>query len=485
MNKSEAMWSTRSRVSKPSKASKASSAAGSTMTAPSAVDTSNATNHLKEHLKEQERLGTWTTEESLKQWRSALVTFTQMLWGFDLEATLQGLVGSPRAADAFVAFLDGCSALPGTEGDVGNESERMRSYCIGLGWSPEAADEAADVVAQSDRLMDLAVFRLLRSVAELQNRLDHATTREEHAAVEYAAAKLTIEYRQVLGVSLEGAAALGLPRERLAQMGSDARTVLCESPLLSAFITSPMSHPLINDLLPNSLTAFESALTLSQEARALLWSGYKLPADAAGWLVALSSVGEMLPACIVISDISLPGNPMIYVNPEFSRVTGYSKVEALGRNCKFLQGPRTEPEAVATIQNALRAGIDCHVRISNYRKSGELFSNLLMLRPVYDPSRSRCRFYLGVQLEVTRSRSGMDVRLNRLARLMALLPTTLPAPSMSPSANCVLLGSPTGLSGEAHEAQASKGLSSMAQDYVHRMNKALGSLDGGGIEPEA
>ena len=63
---------------------------------------------------------------------------------------------------------------------------------------------------------------------------------------------------------------------------------------------------------------------------------------------------ESLPVGFVISDMLMAGNPMVFVNQEFCRITGYSKDEAQGRNCRFLQGPDTEPASVAVIQDTLR-----------------------------------------------------------------------------------------------------------------------------------
>ena len=65
---------------------------------------------------------------------------------------------------------------------------------------------------------------------------------------------------------------------------------------------------------------------------------------------------------------------------------GYSKREALGHNCRFLQGPNTEIKSVEVIQDSLSSGVDCHVKITNYKKNGKPFQNLLSLRPVHDAS---------------------------------------------------------------------------------------------------
>jgi hypothetical protein len=84
--------------------------------------------------------------------------------------------------------------------------------------------------------------------------------------------------------------------------------------------------------------------------------GGKAPQDADDWLNMFVSTAESFPACIVISDMTIPGAPMVFVNSEFCRTTGYAKEEATGRNCRFLQGPETEPEAIQVIRNTLSKG---------------------------------------------------------------------------------------------------------------------------------
>ena len=113
-------------------------------------------------------------------------------------------------------------------------------------------------------------------------------------------------------------------------------------------------------------------------------AGSKAPQDADDWLNMFVSSAESFPACIVISDMTIPGAPMVFVNQEFCRTTGYAREEAVGRNCRFLQGPQTEPEAIQVIRNTLSKGQDCHVKLTNYRKNGEMFQNLLSMKPVFD-----------------------------------------------------------------------------------------------------
>ena len=96
------------------------------------------------------------------------------------------------------------------------------------------------------------------------------------------------------------------------------------------------------------------------------------------------SVVESMPVCVTIADVTLPGLPLVYVNREFCRVTGYSKSEAQGRNCRFLQGPDTGVRPVFAISASIRSGQDCFVRLANYTKSGVALDTLLCLRMFHD-----------------------------------------------------------------------------------------------------
>ena len=99
---------------------------------------------------------------------------------------------------------------------------------------------------------------------------------------------------------------------------------------------------------------------------------------------------------VVVTDPNLPDNPMVYVSEEFERQTGYSAEEAVGRNCRFLQGPHTDPHAIEAIRQALRAQTRFTIDILNYRKDGTPFVNRLRIRPIYD-SEGRLMFYAGAQ----------------------------------------------------------------------------------------
>jgi PAS domain S-box-containing protein len=149
----------------------------------------------------------------------------------------------------------------------------------------------------------------------------------------------------------------------------------------------------------------------------------KGPQDADDWLNTFVASAESFPACIVISDMTIPGAPMVFVNSEFCRTTGYSREESTGRNCRFLQGPDTEPEAIQVIRNTLSKGQDCHVKLTNYKKDGQLFQNLLSMKPVFDAD-NIYRYVIGVQFEIKED-SNLKARLVQLDKLLRLLPSKL------------------------------------------------------------
>ena len=101
-----------------------------------------------------------------------------------------------------------------------------------------------------------------------------------------------------------------------------------------------------------------------------------------------------------ITDPMEPDNPLVWVNPSFTRITGYEAEEVVGRNCRFLQGPATDPAAVAEISSALRERRTVTTTLLNYRKDGSPFWNQLSVSPVFDGEGALVSF-VGVQTDVT------------------------------------------------------------------------------------
>lgn len=130
---------------------------------------------------------------------------------------------------------------------------------------------------------------------------------------------------------------------------------------------------------------------------------------------------------IVVTDAQKPDNPVIFVNPAFERLTGYAAAEVLGRNCRFLQGPETDPAAVAEIAAAMRAEKPVATELLNFRADGTRFWNRLALSPVPD-SRGRVTHFVGVQRDVTeqkRAAAGLAAAEAHYRRLVATAPQTI------------------------------------------------------------
>jgi PAS domain S-box-containing protein len=101
-----------------------------------------------------------------------------------------------------------------------------------------------------------------------------------------------------------------------------------------------------------------------------------------------------------ITDPNQPDNPLVFVNPAFERTTGYALEEAVGRNCRFLQGPGSDPAAVAAVRGLLERQEQGTVLLLNYRKDGTAFWNELSLSPVYDGA-GQVTHFVGIQADVT------------------------------------------------------------------------------------
>ncbi|WP_026068428.1 EAL domain-containing protein [Halomonas smyrnensis] len=112
---------------------------------------------------------------------------------------------------------------------------------------------------------------------------------------------------------------------------------------------------------------------------------------------------QATPNGVVMADATQPDMPLVYANEAFYRLTGYTPLEVLGRNCRFLQGPDTDPEALAVIRRAIIERQSTETTLRNYHKDGTPFWNHLSLSPVFDAD-GACTHYIGIQQDITRQR---------------------------------------------------------------------------------
>ncbi|KDP44148.1 hypothetical protein JCGZ_05615 [Jatropha curcas] len=112
----------------------------------------------------------------------------------------------------------------------------------------------------------------------------------------------------------------------------------------------------------------------------------------------LATTLERIEKNFVITDPRLPDNPIIFASDSFLELTEYSREEILGRNCRFLQGPETDPATVRKIREAIDNQTDVTVQLINYTKSGKKFWNLFHLQPMRD-QKGDVQYFIGVQLD--------------------------------------------------------------------------------------
>ena len=103
---------------------------------------------------------------------------------------------------------------------------------------------------------------------------------------------------------------------------------------------------------------------------------------------------------MVVTDPSQHDNPIVFCNVAFQELSGYSRAEIVGRNCRFLQGPDTDAATIDKVRRAIADGEAVDVDLLNYRKDGTTFWNALYLSPVRDKE-GVIRFFFASQLDVT------------------------------------------------------------------------------------
>jgi PAS domain S-box-containing protein len=138
--------------------------------------------------------------------------------------------------------------------------------------------------------------------------------------------------------------------------------------------------------------------------------------------VRLATAIASLSSGVLITDPSLPDNPIIFANPGFSAMTGYATEEILGRNCRFLQGPESDPATVREIREAIAARRTFHGTLLNRRKDGTPFWNQLTISPVFD-AEGRLINFVGIQVDDTARRvaeQALQESLDKLKKLEAL-----------------------------------------------------------------
>ena len=123
------------------------------------------------------------------------------------------------------------------------------------------------------------------------------------------------------------------------------------------------------------------------------------------------NIGAVDMSCaFVVCDVTQHDLPIVYCSDIFERLTGYTKHEILGRNCRFLQAPDgkiqagikrkyVDDQSVLRIKNMITQRQEAQISLINYRKGGQPFMNLLTMIPITWDS-DECRYYVGFQVDL-------------------------------------------------------------------------------------
>jgi PAS domain S-box-containing protein len=124
------------------------------------------------------------------------------------------------------------------------------------------------------------------------------------------------------------------------------------------------------------------------------------------WLGHFITSVERLPVGVSIAAANkeLSGFPLVYVNAAFESTTGYPREEIIGKNCRFLQmgraaGQKSEEEGVSLMSKALREGKQVKVAITNFKKDGSPFRNVLALKPIFN-QHGKYAFVVSIQFDI-------------------------------------------------------------------------------------
>lgn len=147
---------------------------------------------------------------------------------------------------------------------------------------------------------------------------------------------------------------------------------------------------LVNEALPAYITNCLTKVVTESMVREITGQGMPVMRELVGGLAEV----------FCLADPSVKDCPIVYASEEFYRTSRYSRDDVLGRNCRFLQGPKTNRKTIARIGAAIKSGQESCETVLNYRRDGTPFMNLLLTAPLYD-NRGSVRYFIGAQIDVS------------------------------------------------------------------------------------
>jgi hypothetical protein len=195
--------------------------------------------------------------------------------------------------------------------------------------------------------------------------------------------------------------------------------------------------------------------------------------DESFWFEMFKVLSEELPLGMVISDMSVPGCPLVHLNKAFSDLTGYEK-DKIGTNCKFLQGIDSEPYLIEDIMLSLQQSEPLLIKISNYKIDGTKFQCLLALQPIFG-WKNEYKYQIGIQIEFE-----SDKNMQEQLLLLDCVLYNIPRSSSGEDMFDILRIIPTDVMGDS-TVQPSVTLSKQTEWRGDKASRGYGPADGRGL----
>jgi diguanylate cyclase (GGDEF)-like protein/PAS domain S-box-containing protein len=145
------------------------------------------------------------------------------------------------------------------------------------------------------------------------------------------------------------------------------------------------------------------------EAEGVSMPQRKMPQPSPEGDISFRQIAEMANDIVIVTtpELALPGPRIVYVNPAFTRLTGYTSEEAVGQTPRMLQGPGTSKATLNKISKILRAGGHVHEKVLNYAKGGAPYWLDLRIVPLYAPV-GRITYFAAIERDVTLDKRRLD-----------------------------------------------------------------------------
>lgn len=135
----------------------------------------------------------------------------------------------------------------------------------------------------------------------------------------------------------------------------------------------------------------------------------------------LKKCGNEFDECFTVVDLEKEDTPLIYINHHFTQITGFGKLESLGRNCRFLQGVASDRETTKELKRSIKEHKSCWFDLINYKKDGTPFWNRLVLIPI-EHDVFGIRYYIGIQSDVTEKKE-KELKMSLSSMIEKEIPT--------------------------------------------------------------